>query len=108
MKPRYLMISAIFVIMILYYSCTSAQFAPSNMNVSYEQRTQENNILIFRTDKPKYIYVEIGTIDAKGSSDTNILISLLRKLAAENGGDALIELEAYPTGLTATLIRFVE
>jgi hypothetical protein len=86
----------------------SAQFAPANVNETYSPKRWENEIEVFRTKLPAREYIEIGIVNASGSGNINFLIEGLKKEAAKNGGDAIIDIEPYPGGVSATVIRYVE
>ncbi len=95
------------VFLCLLSACTSAQFAPSRVAQSYSVRTQPESIELFRSTSPTKKYVEIGAVNACCSSNTNEMITMLRKQASDNGGDALIGLEVSARGAaTASVIRY--
>ncbi len=88
--------------------CFSATFAPVNTEVSLPPRTSSEKIMVFRTAKPDKKYVEIGSVFVTGSDNPSTLIEALKEKAAINGGDAIIDVEAAPDSMSATVIRFVD
>ena len=101
---------AITVIMftVLLSGCISSQFAPAEEMKIYDQRVTPESVKVYRTQVPRLEFIEIGAVNATGSDDDLELITELKKKAAENGGDAIIRLEAYPHGMSAAVIRFTE
>ncbi|MBN1797746.1 MAG: hypothetical protein JW822_04155 [Spirochaetales bacterium] len=93
---------------VLLYNCVSVQFVPSAVSNTFEQRRTAEEIEVYRTKVPDKKYIEIGVVNATGSNDTIRLTEKLKAEAAENGGDALLELEPYPGGMSATVIRYIE
>lgn len=92
---------------LLLTACSTAQFAPANLAHHYESRTPVENIDVFPGQRPNRKFLEVGVATACCSKDPNVLISLLRKKAFENGGDALIDFEFTVAGqAAATVIRF--
>lgn len=94
--------------MLLMTGCVSASFAPVDTEVSMKPRKMPEQILVFRTAKPKRKYIEIGSVFATGSDDMAYMVELLKRKAAKNGGDAIIDIEAAPVSMSATVIRFVK
>ena len=86
--------------------CVSAQFAPAAKNRTLASITGSNEIQVFRTQLPTKKYTEIGSVNACCAHDSNKLVDKLRDQAAANGGDAIIGLEPYTNGMSATVIRF--
>ena len=105
---KYVFILFLIGLGVLLQSCVSVQFVPSAVNNSFDQRRTADEIEIYRTKVPDRKYIEIGVVNANGSSDTIRLTEKLKTEAAKNGGDALLELEPYPGGISATVIRYIE
>ena len=88
---------------------TTAQFAPSQLTQTYPPRTPPYAIELFRSSSPTKKYWEIGSISACCDADSNRIIELLKENAAENGGDALIDLDIKANGAAAaSVIRYEE
>jgi hypothetical protein len=98
----------IFIIMISLLQCVSVDFAATDSSKTFSSRVSADEIEVYRTQTPNKKFIEIGVVNATYSNDTNELIRALKKKAAENGGDAIIDLEPYPNGMSATVIRYLE
>jgi hypothetical protein len=105
-KLLYLCILFIFMISLL--QCLSVDFAATDSSKTYSSRVSADEIEVYRTQTPDKKFKEIGVVNASYSNDTNELIQALKKKAAENGGDAIIDVEPYPSGMSATVIRYLE
>jgi hypothetical protein len=105
-KLLYLCILIIAMISLL--QCLSVDFAATDSSKTYGSRISADEIEVYRTQTPNKKFIEIGIVNASYSNDTNELIQALKKKAAENGGDAIIDLEPYPSGMSATVIRYLE
>jgi hypothetical protein len=99
-------IFTVLIMSIFLTGCITVNFAPSDMTKEYAPRTTPEKIVIFRTQIPEKKFIEIGSVNALGADDS--VVNAFRKTAAKRGGDALIKIEAYPGGMTATVVRFVE
>ena len=94
------------MVMMIMHACITAQFAPSDITRVYPARKAPDQIKVYRTQIPDLKYIEIGSVNACCSHDTFDLVEMLKLKAAESGGDAIIGLEAYHEGMSATVIRF--
>ncbi len=83
--------------------CASVSFAPADLKKSYAKRTGAQDIKLYRTEQPKGEVIEVGTLNGNGNPDK--IIEYFREKASEQGGDAIISLEPYPGGYSATVIR---
>ncbi|MCP4150936.1 MAG: hypothetical protein GY757_24530 [bacterium] len=104
MKKNFMVISLLAIVFIC-SSCSQSRFASSDPLKVHPPRVSADKIKVYRTQIPKTPFIEIGTVHSSGS-DAAVLIRLLKVKAAKNGGDALIHLEAYSEGMSATAIRF--
>gem|GEM_PF-3320520 len=84
----------------------SARFASSDTAMVYKQRVSPEEIKVYRSSKPEMPYIEIGSVYACCDSEADVLVKALKQKAAEYGGDAIIDIEPYPDGMSATVIRF--
>ena len=101
-----LLVSCLFLV---FSGCVtpSAHFAAARTDQGYAPRTAPEKIELFRSQLPSKKYIEIGAVNACCGDDTTAMIAMLRKKAAESGGDALIGLEIDARGgATASVIRF--
>ncbi|MCP4156573.1 MAG: hypothetical protein GY757_53155 [bacterium] len=105
MKKKLMVISLLALVFIC-SNCSKSRFASSDPLKVYTPRVSADKIKVYRTQIPKTPFIEIGTVHSSGSDDAAVLIRLLKIKAAKNGGDALIHLEAYSEGMSATAIRF--
>lgn len=96
------------MIIFSFFNCITAQFAPVDTSKTFLQKVNPNEIEVYRSKVPEKDFIEIGIVNASGGNNTNKLIESLKKQAAENGGDAIIDLEPYPGGMSATVIRFID
>jgi len=96
------------ILIVMFCGCASVEFSPSEMKKTYKSRKSMDDIKVYRTKTPDKTYIEIGVVNARTFDDMNQAVEMLRKKAAENGGDAIIELEPHPGGASATVIRFKE
>jgi len=84
-----------------------AQFAPAQRDSMYPVRTPPGQIELYRSQSPTKKFTELGAVNACCSHDSNVLIELLKRKAADVGGDALIGIDIDATGnATASVIRF--
>lgn len=96
-------LNILFLSMFLLTGCASATFAPVDVKANYAKRTDAQDIKIFRSEIPKEEFVEVGTLNGNGNSEK--IIEKFRQEASGRGGDAIISLESYPNGMSATVIR---
>ena len=86
--------------------CTTVGFAPSKAHATHAPRRSAAQVEVFRTQLPKQRFQEIGAVSVTGTGDPGKLVEKLREKAAENGGDAIIALETFVGGMSATVVRF--
>jgi hypothetical protein len=88
--------------------CVSVpQFAPAKVGIVYPQRTPAEKIELFRSQMPVKKYFEVGSVSACCNIRTERLVDMMRAMAAEKGGDALIGLDVTGDGTAmATVIRY--
>lgn len=97
----------IFALAVTGCATTRAQFAPVTMNQTFAVRTPAEKVELFRSQTPTRKFSEIGAVNACCSTDSNLLIDLLREKASQNGGDAITDLEiSAPGGASASVIRY--
>lgn len=99
---------AVIIASCLILSCCSfyTNFAPTDASKVYSQRVSSEKIKVYRSAVPDVPYIEIGSVYACCFPDPEELVDALKKKAAKCGGDAIIDLEPYPDGMSATVIRF--
>lgn len=97
---------SVLITTLLTTGCVTAKFAPADTTKVYPPRVSPRQIKVFRSQVPRRPYIEIGSVHACCSDDPAYLVRKLKEKAAEAGGDAIIDLEPYPEGMSATVIRF--
>ncbi|MBL7716954.1 MAG: hypothetical protein JNL01_15930 [Bdellovibrionales bacterium] len=93
-------------ISVLASGCASAQFSTSKVGSLYAPRRTPEQIEIYQTQGPKKKYEEIGIVYAC-CGHTDAMVELMKKKAAECGGDAIYSLQ--DTGahsMNASVLRF--
>ena len=92
----------------LIFSCCSLSpnFASTDASKVYSQRVSWEQIKVYRSSVPDVPYLEIGSVYVCCHPDADELVDALKKKAAKCGGDAIIAVEPYPDGMSATVIRF--
>lgn len=87
---------------------TAPQFAPAKAGNTLHSRATSLEIEVYRSKAPTKKFEEIGTVSVCCSTKIDKAIDRLRESAAQNGGDALIGLDAMADGtVIATVIRFL-
>lgn len=91
----------------LIVSCSlGSNFASTDASKVYSQRVSWEQIKVYRSSVPDVPYIEIGSVYVCCYPDPEDLVEALKKKAAKCGGDAIIDVEPYPDGMSATVIRF--
>lgn len=84
-------------------ACASVSFAPAELQKKYSKKTNPQDIKIYRSELPKGEFIEIGSLSGSGQDEA--IITKFREQASEQGGDAIISLETFSNGYSATIIR---
>jgi hypothetical protein len=89
-------------------ACVTATFAPSNRTQLYRQKIGQSEIQVYRSQIPQKKFIEIGSVNVCCMGNNWELIDKLKLKAAIHGGDAIIHLEIYHKGMSATVIKFID
>jgi hypothetical protein len=83
-----------------------AQFAPTHADFVPSTMTRPEDIALYRTEKPVQPYEEIGTVYFPNTNLT-YASEQMKKKAAHNGGDAIIDIKVTSDGTMGTVVRFL-
>ncbi len=87
--------------------CAHAEFASSNTQEKFTPSRTAVQIEVFKSQMPAKKYKEIGSVVVCAGGKLSSNVELLKKKAAENGGEALIGLEQPSQNcLSAAVIRY--
>lgn len=106
MKKWLCLVVCIATCLILSYCSLRTNFASADASKIYLQRVSWEQIKVYRSFVPDVPYIEIGSVYVCCHPDADDLVDALKKKAAKCGGDAIIAVEPYPGGMSATVIRF--
>ena len=101
-----LIVLAVSLASLITTGCIEARFAPADSTRLYPPRNPPDLIKVYRSKIPRRPFIEIGSVHACCHDDPTYLVLKLKEKAAAAGGDAIIDLEPYPEGMSATVIRF--
>jgi hypothetical protein len=94
----------IFAGSIFLWGCATVKFAPSIEGYAPVVISSPGKIKIYRTERPKEPYTEIGVIYSAGNSGSDKTILLMKNTASKNGGNAVIDLKETPDGSIGTVV----
>ena len=96
---------AVVIVCVLSSGCIRAEFAPTRATFVASYPKHLENIEVYRTERPSKPYEEIGTIYVR-TTVLSIAIDKLKIEAANNGGDAIIDIKVSPDGISGTVVQF--
>lgn len=82
-----------------------ASFAPARSSFTPSSATNAQDVEIYRSTIPSRPYEEIGTVHVP---TTNLTVAAreMKIAAAQNGGNAILEIKVTAGGTTGTVVRF--
>ena len=89
---------------LLLSACTTLDFAPANSNLLFHPKVQASEVLIFRSERPKKPYKEIGLLHFKGPARLTSVMHAMKEQAAAKGGNAVIDIKIIPGGTVGTVV----
>jgi len=95
----------IFVGCFMLWGCAALSFAPSQEGYTPVVISSPEQIIIYRTEKPKERYSEIGVIYSPVSSNLAKQIQMMKNTASKHGGNAIVDLKVIPGGTIGTVVK---